>query len=98
MGRQGLSTFSWVFCQGATTPLHLHDVTVFVAVKFGVVPPSPPLRHPLHLHDVTFSPAVKFGVVPPLSPLRQQGVDGPLHVRDVTVTSRMKQPFWFLKF
>jgi len=41
-GRHELSTFSWVFCPGVTTPLQLHDVTVSAAVKFGRVPPSPP--------------------------------------------------------
>ena len=45
MGRHGLSTFSWVFCQGAGTPsLHLFCRHFFAPVKFGRVPPSPPLR------------------------------------------------------
>jgi len=98
-------------------------------VKFGRVPPSPPLRQqegadgPLHVHDsqwrqewsshfgirnfefeaggdvctfsltsLCYSPvaltpaAVTFGRVPPSPPLRQQGVEGPLHVHDVTLS------------
>jgi len=57
MWRHGLSTFSWEFGQGATTPPTpslRHSL-----VKFRRVPPSPPPRQqeavdgPLHVHDVT---------------------------------------------
>jgi len=49
----GLSTFSWVFCQGATTP-----PTPIAALQFGSLPPyclvvvpPPPLVTDLAQHD-----------------------------------------------